>query len=279
MYLKSFAKINLSLNINKKLKNGLHDIQSIFCIVDLCDTISIKKLPNGRSDKIIFYGPNSKHINNKKNTISKTFKLLRKYEITKSFYLIKIHKKIPVFAGLGGGSSNAAAIFRHFLKNKIKKKLLEKFTKYIGSDFKLFFYKQGFLRNIEDVQKLQKVHKLYFLLIFPKIKCSTKEVYSKVRKFTVKKNLLQKSLSKKSRFIYHLSELKNDLQSIIEKKHPVIKKILLDISDKEGCYFSRITGSGSVCYGLFRDKKCSKVALNLLKKKYPKFWFSIAKTI
>ena len=73
--------------------------------------------------------------------------------------------------------------------------------------------------------------------------------------------------------------LKNDLQSIVEKKYPVIKKLLLNISNEKGCYFSRMTGSGSACYGLFRDKRSSKVALKRLRKKYPKFWFSIAKSI
>ena len=66
---------------------------------------------------------------------------------------------------------------------------------------------------------------------------------------------------------------------IVEKKHPVIQKLLLNISNEKGCYFSRMTGSGSACYGLFRDKRSSKVALKRLRKKYPKFWFSIAKTI
>ena len=55
--------------------------------------------------------------------------------------------------------------------------------------------------------------------------------------------------------------------------------MLKNIAEEEGCYFSRMTGSGSTCYGLFVNKNCSKVALKNLRKKYPKFWFSIAKTI
>ena len=72
---------------------------------------------------------------------------------------------------------------------------------------------------------------------------------------------------------------KNDLQSIVEKSHPKIRQLLLEISKIKGCLFSRMTGSGSSCFGLFLNEKSSKVALRKIRKKYPKFWFSIAKTI
>ena len=77
----------------------------------------------------------------------------------------------------------------------------------------------------------------------------------------------------------YLINQKNDLQSIVEKQHPVIKKVINSLSKAKGCYFSRMTGSGSVCYGLFTDKKCAKVAFKNLRKKYPKFWLSFTKTI
>ena len=82
-----------------------------------------------------------------------------------------------------------------------------------------------------------------------------------------------------SKIIDHLINSKNDLQLVVEKKHPIIRELLVDIKKIKGCYFSRMTGSGSTCYGLFVDKNSSLVALKKLRKKYPKFWFSIAKTI
>ena len=72
---------------------------------------------------------------------------------------------------------------------------------------------------------------------------------------------------------------KNELQVIVEKKYPIIKTLLIDIYAKKGCYFSRMSGSGSVCYGLFDNESNAKKALNKIKTKYPKFWFSIAKTV
>ena len=72
---------------------------------------------------------------------------------------------------------------------------------------------------------------------------------------------------------------KNELQLIVEKKYPIIKKLLTDISREKGCFFSRMSGSGSVCYGLFNSERDAKKAFNKIKAKYPKFWFSIAKTV
>ena len=83
----------------------------------------------------------------------------------------------------------------------------------------------------------------------------------------------------KKKFINYISNDKNELQSIVEKKYPIIKKLLTDIGIEKGCYFSRMTGSGSVCYGLFNSESNAKKALNKVKTKHPKFWFSIAKTV
>ena len=79
--------------------------------------------------------------------------------------------------------------------------------------------------------------------------------------------------------INQIFNLKNDLQSIVEKKYPLIQKLLSDVSNEKGCYFSRMTGSGSACYGMFINRNSSKAALKKLRKEYPKFWFSMAKTI
>ena len=78
MVLKSYAKINLSLSVNKKLSNGLHDIQSVFCRIDFFDTILIKEIKNSTRDKIIFKGPFSKYIKKKKQLYTKSLKYLER---------------------------------------------------------------------------------------------------------------------------------------------------------------------------------------------------------
>ena len=277
MNIYSYAKINLSLTVNSKQKNSLHEIQTYFCLIDLADKIKINKNKETK-DKIIFKGKFVKFINKKNNSIINLLGILRRLKLISSYYSVKVTKNIPVFAGLGGGTSNAASILKYLLKKKINKNLFNKLKGDIGSDIVLFFKKQGFMKNLKSIIGLQKKN-FYFVLIQPKIRCSTKDIYSRVKKFSRKERLNKKIVNSKNRFITYLSNSTNDLQFVVERKHPSIKKLLKDIKSEWGCHFSRMTGSGSVCYGLFDHKIIAKKALNNLKKRYPKFWISLAKTV
>ncbi len=279
MVLKSYAKINLTLSVNKRLKSGLHNIQSIYCLIDLHDKIFLKKIKNKNFDQVSFTGPYSKDINKSNNSVKKVLNVMRKNKIINDYYAVKVIKKIPVFAGLGGGTSNAATLLKQLTKKELNKKILSKITKEVGSDLRLFFHNQGYQKNLRSVIHLKKKHKLNFLLIFPKIKSSTKSVYAKVKNYSNLKKTFNKNLSVRKNFIELLINSKNDLQSIVEKKHKILRKLLFNIHKIEGCHFSRMTGSGSTCYGLFLNKNSSLVALKKLRRKYPKFWLSIAKTI
>lgn len=278
MVLNSYSKINLSLNINNKLKSGLHEIQSYFCIISLKDKIKISKI-NKKKDLIFFKGPFAKNIKRSDNTITKLLKFLRKMKLISNYYSVKVIKNIPVFGGLGGGTSNAAFILRHLLKEKINKNIFYKIEKLIGSDFQLFFYKQGFLENFKTIKVLKKKQKLFFLLSRPNINCSTREIYSKVKKYSKKNKFDFFKINTKKKFMNQILNNRNDLQPIVEKKYPIIKKLLNDINKEKGCYLSRLSGSGSVCYGIFVNEGAAKKALNKIKRKYPRFWFSIAKTV
>ena len=277
MVLKSFSKINLSLNINSKLKNGLHDIQSYYCLINLFDKIKIRKIDK-KKDKVVFFGPFVKHIKKSNNSIINHLKLLRKLELISGYYSVNVIKNIPVFSGLGGGTSNAASVLKFLLKGKVSKKILEKVEKLIGSDLRLFFHKQGFLQNLRTIKTIKK-QKLFFLLSRPNIICSTKKIYSKVKKYSKKKKFNFQKMNNKKGFINYILEQNNELQSIVEEEYPSIKILLKDINTEKGCYFSRMSGSGSVCYGLFNNESNAKKALNKIKTKHPKFWFSIAKTV
>ena len=277
MVLKSFSKINLSLNINSKLKNGLHDIQSYYCLINLFDKIKIRKIDK-KKDKVVFFGPFVKHIKKSNNSITNLLKLLRKLELISGYYSVNVIKNIPVFSGLGGGTSNAASVLKFLLKGKVSKNILEKVEKLIGSDLRLFFHKQGFLQNLRTIKTIKK-QKLFFLLSRPNIICSTKKIYSKVKKYSKKKKFNFQKMNNKKGFINYISEQNNELQSIVEEEYPSVKILLKDINTEKGCYFSRMSGSGSVCYGLFNNESNAKKALNKIKTKHPKFWFSIAKTV
>ncbi len=280
MLLKSFSKINLSLSVNKKSKmNGLYEIQSYFCLINLFDQIKIKKI-KGKKDVVQFKGKFAKNVKKKNNSIIDTLQFLRKRKLISNFYSVLIKKKIPVFSGMGGGTSNAVCILKYLAKKKINENILNILEKKIGSDLRLFFYKQGFVKNLKTIKSLPSKYKLNFLLVYPNIQCSTRYVYSKVNSHLLQSKNKFSKINDKRRFIDFIKKKQNNtLQLIVENQHPTIKKLTKEIEQKKGCYFSRMSGSGSVCYGVFESEKTAKAALKVIKLKHPKYWSHVAKTI
>ena len=165
--IKSFAKINLFLDVGKKDKKiGLHEIQSLVCLINLFDEIKIKRNMKNK-DKIKFSGVFSKYVSDN-NSITQSLSFLRKKGIIhkKKKYNISINKRIPVFSGLGGGSSNAAFLIKNLVD---KKKFTESnkllFSRNLGSDLRLFFEtKQIFQKKLDQIIKLRTRLKLYFII-------------------------------------------------------------------------------------------------------------------
>ena len=128
--IKSYAKINLALNVTGK-KTKLHKIETLISFIDLYDLIHLKKIKK-ENHKIIFKGKFSKNIG-KINTVTNLLKLLDKKNLLNSQkFEIKVIKNIPQEAGMGGGSMNAASLINFFINQKIlkiKKKSINKVDK------------------------------------------------------------------------------------------------------------------------------------------------------
>ena len=278
--IKSYSKINLFLRVLKKNKSDLHDIQSAVMLVDLYDRISIKKI-NKKKDEVIFTGLFKKNIKRKTNTVVSTLSLLRDQSLINqnTKYKIVINKRIPVYAGLGGGTGNAATIIKYFLKKKINSKLLEKFEKKIGSDLRLFFFNHSFQENLKKIKLFKKKYKFYFLLVYPNIKSSTKQVYSKVKRFNSPLRIDPSKILTKDKYDKFLINEANDLQKIVERKHKSIQNVLNLIRLQKNCLFSRITGSGSVCFGIFHSRESANMGVKVLKKKFSNYWCVLTKSI
>ena len=281
-FLKSPAKINLSLKIGKKINHEYHDIQSIIFLTNLHDQIVIKKI-NGQKDKFKFTGKFKKNIKLENNSALKSVYFLRKKNIinNRSKYEIKIKKNIPVFSGLGGGSSNAATIIKYFYK---KRKIIDNdinyFARYLGSDFKIFFKSNKIIQeNFLKIENFKFKHNFYLLIVYPFKKSSTKDIYSKFRKYEKIKKLNIFNRISKLKMVDKLKSETNSLESVIISRFPIIKKVLKELSLLKKCEFSRVTGSGSACFGLFLNKKDALLGLKLIKKRFPKFWCVLSRTI
>jgi len=282
--IKSFCKINLSLRVERKINNRLHNIKSLITFCGLYDIISVSSSRDFK-DNISFSGRFKSGINKESNTITKVLTLLRgEGFLKKKTFKINVKKNIPHGSGLGGGSSNAAALLK-FLNKKIRLKLnknkLNKIANQIGSDVPICLEKKNilFVGKMHKSLKINKKFKLNILIVFPNIICATKQIYQKNKKFTDLKLSSNFYFDDKRKLINRLIKEKNDLQKIVTTLHPKVQKIISLIQKQNGCYFSRITGSGSACIGIFSNMKSAIFTQKLIKLKFPKYWCIVSKTI
>ena len=282
--IKSFCKINLSLRILKKLNSGYHSISSLITFCNLHDIITISKI-NDSKDKIIFSGKFKKGINTKSNTITKLLNLLRNINfLREQSFKINIRKNIPHGSGLGGGSSNAATLLNYFnskMKLKISRNETRKLANKIGFDVPINLEKKNtFLTGKKnEILRLNQKFKLNLLIVYPNIICSTKKIYEKSKIKNSLKTQFFFNTKSKAKLINFLKNESNDLECTVIKIYPNVKKILQYIEKQKGCHFSRITGSGSACIGIFSTKKNAYYAQKLIRLKYPRYWSFISKTI
>ena len=277
-YLKSYAKINLALNVTGK-RNSMHKIESIISFIDLHDLISIQNIKSN-NHKISFYGKFSKNIK-RENTVQKLLDLLDRSNLLKNKkFKISIKKNIPQEAGLGGGSMNAAAILNFFIKKKIIKLTkinIEKLCNSIGSDVILGInFSSSILKSNNQIKKFTKCPKYNTLLVKPNFGCSTKKIYSGVRKFT-KPNL---NFPKKQMFSSnYLIQQVNALEKIAFLKYPRLKNIKLFLKNLNSPLFVRMTGSGSAICAYYQYSKDCKLAKIQFKRKFKNYWCNVSKTI
>ena len=276
--IKSYAKINLALNVIGKKKN-LHKIESLVSFIDLHDLIYLKQT-NKENHNISFKGMYSKNIS-KINTVTTLFKLLdKKGLLNKKKFEIIIVKNIPQKAGIGGGSMNAASLINFFINKKIlklKKNELVELTSQIGSDVILGVNPNNtVLSSNGNMKKYNKNIKFHTLVVKPSFGCSTKYIYSKIKSFSKP----QFSFPKRKMFeMEYLKTLKNDLEKIAFKKYPKLKKIKLFLSNTPNNMFVRMSGSGSSIVAYFDSKRSCSNAYSQFKRKFSSHWCIISKTI
>jgi len=266
----------------KKLNSGYHQITSLIIFCHLHDIISISKTQNSK-DLISFTGKFNKGINNKLNVVTKLLNLLRKKNfLGNQAYKINIKKNIPHGSGLGGGSSNAADLLNYFnLKMMLPKRKIIKLASEIGFDVPICLEKKNTFLSGKDskILRFDQKFNLNLLIVYPNLICSTKKIYKKNKLFDPRKESTVFNVKDKKNLIRYLKNENNDLEKTAIKIYPKIKKVIDLIKSQKGCYFSRLTGSGSACIGIFSNKKNAIFTQKLIKLKYPKYWCVVSKTI
>ena len=275
--LKSYAKVNLFLHVLNKRKDGYHNISSLLTRIDLFDVITITE---SSKLEIIYKGLQSKEIVG--DNILKLFTLLKEKDLIKNFnYKIIIEKRIPIGAGLGGGSSNVATIINVLKDLNIFKDNVDiiSIARHLGSDIEFFLYNQsalvnnkGSVENLIDIEKTQNI-----LLVNPKVNLSTAKVFNLNTSYSKKIDL---DISTPLRNIEKIMNFtSNELEDSAIELCPDIHVIKNEMKKQKNLVVARMSGSGSTYFGIFEDKQATLLAKEYFIKNYPHWWTTATRTI
>jgi 4-diphosphocytidyl-2-C-methyl-D-erythritol kinase len=249
------AKINIGLRITGKRPDGFHDIETIFYPVSLSDALEYVVSDQQTNKDLLQTSGIDTGSEPERNLVMNTVSRLR---ATNSFPFLKIHlhKAIPVGAGLGGGSSDAACMMkvlnRHFQLN-LDNRQLRSIALELGSDCPFFIdgipcYATGRGEILTPVKPALTGY--YLVIINPEINISTAEAYRHCKAATPSKSLIDL-------IELPVTEWKavvlNDFEDFAFRQNPVIADIKNELYRSEAV-FSLMSGSGSSVYGIFKDK-------------------------
>lgn len=259
------AKINLALKILRKRADGYHDIKSILQKVSLYDTLSLKRSP---LQGITVTADDPSIPTDSRNLAYRAADLLLKQQKITPGISIHIKKRIPAGAGLGGGSSNAAATLtglNKLLRCNLTENELLSIGVEIGADVPFFIYDKpsALAEGIgEQLSPVTIQVPLWLVIVFPGFSISTKWAYENYRVLTNEGKHIKILCSfKQLNSVLHI--LSNDLENVVTKQYPEIQEIKRTLIQVGACG-SLMSGSGSSVFGIFPDEQQAQEALTLL---------------
>ncbi|MCU7495602.1 MAG: 4-(cytidine 5'-diphospho)-2-C-methyl-D-erythritol kinase [Ignavibacteria bacterium] len=265
--IKAPAKVNLGLFVTEKRADGYHNIETVFYpIYDLYDVLTFTR------QECFEFVSNIKEIENESNLVFKAKLLLEEASGKKLDVKIELLKNIPMGAGMGGGSSDAAAALvslNEMFGLKFNMDTLREFALRLGSDVPFFIRpRSAFAMSRGEALTMLNLEIPYSILIVnPGIHISTKEAYQNVRVAPAPFDLRLIETICWDNLPECIRLITNSFEEYAFNRHPEIENIK-DLMYKKGAKFSLMTGSGSTVFGLFQTKEEAGAVRNALPKNY-----------
>ena len=288
MVIKSFAKVNLYLQVLNKRKDNFHNLKTLFARISLADTIILK---NAQGNAIRIKCNNRGVPKDKTNLCWRVAALLKQECKLKHGLEIEIKKCIPIGAGLGGGSANAASVLlglnKYWNLNLSKTKLLDLAAK-LGNDIPFFIHHTKFALGSNRGDKIKTVVslkqlKLWFVLVYPNIKVSTPLIYQKFDSFsrlTTPKHDVKILISELSRKGFRVNPecLFNSLEYVTTKFYPVVNQVKKALYGM-GLDKVMMSGSGPAVFAICSSQKQAQDLSGKLRRKYKSWQVFVTSTV
>lgn len=273
MLVEANAKINIALNIIEKRVDHYHNLDMVNLPLKIHDTIDINIIPRGMSDSCL----TSDDVNlplNEKNLCYIALKKMREHFGFTELFRIHIHKVLPSSAGLGGGSSDAAAVMKaivKLLKIKTTDEELSKIAQEVGADVPYFICnKPARINGIgEFVTPINIKGKYDVLLVKPEKGTSTKVVFNASNSDTWGSANIAKVMEALSNSDFDLlsRHIANDLEETATTFVPEIASIKEELRN-DGFNIVGMTGSGTTVFAILPNKKVDKKLIEKYRNKY-----------
>ena len=258
--LPSPAKLNLFLHITGRRDNGYHELQTIFQLLDYGDNLTFNSNSSGK----ITISPQIEGVAAENNLIVRAAKLLQAKTGCTSGCNIVLEKKIPMGAGLGGGSSNAATALvglNHLWQCDLEPDTLAELGAALGADVPVFVHgNSAFAEGIGELLTPLDIPEQWYLVITPDVHISTAEIFSNPQLTRNSPPIKIRALSGE--------QYRNDCQSVVEKLYPAVKQVLDWAKDYSN---PLMTGTGASVFCSFDSQVRAQEALNLVPKQWNAF--------
>jgi 4-diphosphocytidyl-2-C-methyl-D-erythritol kinase len=263
------AKINLILHVLSKRPDGYHEIDSLMAPVALFDTLTIEAV----GTDIQVDCPGHPDLCGPSNLAYRAAQLFLEETGARPGVKMRIEKRIPLQAGLGGGSSNAAAVLsgmQQLAGQPLQKEALFTLATGLGADVPFFLHRGPCrCRGLgEIVEPVENIESFWVVLACAPFGFSTKEVYSRLKLALTKPAGGDTQVSPISAWGFELlaSRLHNDLQTIGEEMQPVVMKVCDELL-QAGAAGASMSGSGPTLFGLCRSEDEAEATLARVEKR------------
>jgi len=257
------AKVNLTLHVGRLISQGEHEgyhpVDSLVVFADFGDELCFEAT---EASGLEIAGPFAEGLEaNSDNLIMKALNLAQAPS-----QKVRLQKIIPVSAGLGGGSANAAAVLRRFDPTQRINDVD------VGADVPVCRQSRtALMRGVgEDVTPVLGLGQIPAILVNPLVAVSTGAIF-KAFDSIERENEPERNASQGSLLERALAG-QNDLQAVAIKKAPIIDQVLSQIEMQDGCQLARMSGSGASCFGLFETMEASQVAANAIRTSNSQWW-------
>ena len=274
------AKVNLTLRVLGRRRDGYHNIESLVAFAQSCDRLAFL---TGGALKLIVRGPSARAAGSlSRNLVLKAARLLAAEIEGITLGRFTLTKNLPVAAGLGGGSADAAAALRLLARaNHLRHddSRILKVARQIGADVSVCLDPRACVMHGvgEILSNPIRIPKLSVVLVNPGVALDTKCVFTRYDQQKSRAGAKQPSRAMlipqwRSAFIAMLAVDRNDLELAALALVPAIATVLEVLRDAPSCRLARMSGSGATCFGIFASSRAAAMAARKIKAAHPRWW-------